>query len=103
MSKMECFENESELSQYVDDEILGNRRGALDIHIEVCNKCLNQLVAWKKLKGLIRGTSKYQKAPLELKERINQAILGIDTNGDFMVWDSFNKPVNDQPAFPSKL
>jgi mycothiol system anti-sigma-R factor len=103
MNKMECFENESELSLYLDDEVSGARRIALDIHMEVCSKCLKQLIAWKKLKGLVRGASKNQKAPMALKDKISQGILGIVAESDLMIWNNINKSIDNQPAFPSEL
>jgi anti-sigma factor (TIGR02949 family) len=98
MNKLECFESESELSQYLDNEISGARRYDLDIHLEVCNKCLKQLIAWKKLKSLVRGVSQNQKAPLHLMEKINMGILGVGDNNEFFIWDKANGEIDGQSA-----
>lgn len=66
---MRCQEVESKISAFMDDELDSGVRQTIEIHLDSCGGCLEQLEGLRKLDGLLQELPRVHVAP-EFAEKL---------------------------------
>ncbi|MEE9553203.1 MAG: zf-HC2 domain-containing protein [candidate division Zixibacteria bacterium] len=100
MNKRDCFINEDELNEYLDSELGGSRKLALEDHLRYCPDCSTRFEISFKLKTLLKSSRDQVHAPPWLKTRILSDIHAQSKVGVGGFWEYLTKAFRGKPLIP---
>jgi anti-sigma factor RsiW len=69
-----CDETRSRLTLYLDEELEGNERAALETHLHSCGKCQLIFESERRFLGTVRESPPLHPAPADLRERMREVL-----------------------------
>jgi anti-sigma factor (TIGR02949 family) len=70
----QCKEFQTQMSFYLDDELQGNERAALETHLRECEACRRVFDSERHFLDALRGSQPFHIAPPELRAKVEQVL-----------------------------